>query len=126
MRIRRPLNIFVCVAGLIGCGRFALTDVVEDPELAKQTLVAALDAWKAGQVRSLGSQVPPIRFADDDQRAGSQLVEYDFSEPDQPIRPFHDVKIAITLRNARGMLTSKLVCYQVGVDPDLTVLRSDN
>ena len=108
-----------------GCATRTPT-AVEDSARAKYILVAALEAWKDGQVKSLSSRTPPIRFADDDQRAGLILVDYGFKNEEAGIKPFQDVPIVLLLRNRDGRTLTKTAAYQVAVDPVLTVLRSDN
>ncbi|MHC5545016.1 hypothetical protein ACYOEI_42815, partial [Singulisphaera rosea] len=88
-------------------------------------LVAALDAWKKGEARSLARRDPPIRFVDDDLAAGLRLVEYELEEPDAPLLPFKDVPVILSMRDARGKTVRRETSYQVATDPKLAVLRSD-
>ena len=74
-----------------------------DPDLAEETLVAALDAWKSRDLQFLVRRDPPIRFADDDQRAGCELLEYEVeSSHATRFLPFKDVKVMLVLKDRNG------------------------
>jgi hypothetical protein len=96
-----------------------------DCEKANAALVAALDAWKKGEAKSLTKRNPPIRFVDDDLLAGLRLSDYEIEEPDRPIRLHQDVEVILSLRDARGKGVRREARYQVGTHPTLAVLRSD-
>jgi hypothetical protein len=118
-------GVFAALLGFLGCAGQTLDDAAKSQH-AKYILVAALDAWKAGHVESLAARTPSIRFADHDQRAGMELVDYEFENEAAQIRPFQNVRIVLSLRDKQGQTNEKTVTYQVGVEPALTVLRSDN
>lgn len=126
MRSETVLAIALGAAWFVGCDRSSQSKLHHDPERAKATLRIALDAWKSGQVQTLAVQSPPIRFADDDFMAGYQLTDYEWTQPNFRIMPFQDVKVVLILRDNRGRALRKHVTYQVGIEPTLTVLRSDN
>lgn len=120
------LLLALLVLALPGCGQQWEKNSEEDRELARETLLAALDAWKAGDTTALAKRDPPIRFSDDEQLSGLKLTEYELIDEEAPIDPFRDVEVELTLRDARGETLQKVAKYQVGLDPSLTVLRSDN
>ncbi len=124
--MKRVVILGCILLGQIGCRSIDETNSDVDQSRARETLVTALDAWKSGQPRTLAKLNPPIRFGDDDLQAGLQLQNYEISEPNQPIHPFRDVKVVLTLRDRRGKVLTKTAAYQVGLDPSLSVLRSDN
>ena len=126
MRTNLICGLLASVIGICGCQGSANTFVDQDPELARETLTTVLEVWKAGQVRSLAKRVPPIRFSDEDQIAGSQLLGFEFEDDTIQIIPFQSVKVELELRTLQGQFINKTVQYQVGVDPVLTVLRSDD
>lgn len=97
-----------------------------DPEQARTALIAALDAWKKGEAKSLSKRNPPIRFVDDDLLAGLRLSDYEIEEPDLPLKPHQDVSVILSLRDARGQSVRREARYQVGIEPTLSVLRSDH
>lgn len=96
-----------------------------DSKQAEETLLAALDAWKAGQAGALGRRHPPVRFEDEDWRGGLQLADYRLKQPSGPVRAFEDVEVVLVLRDRRGATVEKTVAYQVALAPGLAVLRSD-
>lgn len=125
MRIRLTCGLLIGLIGVCGCQQGTTNLVDQDPELAREVLETVLQAWKAGQVSGLSKRSPPIRFSDDDQLAGAQLLGFEFEDETIPILPFQSVKVELDLRTPQGQLINKTVEYQVGVDPVLTVLRSD-
>ena len=96
-----------------------------DSDLALDTLSAALEAWKDGNVKVLVSLDSPIRFLDDDQLAGFRLVDYELVSPAQSVRPFKDVPVSLTLAKGNGAPITRAAVYQVSLEPDRAVLRSD-
>jgi len=96
-----------------------------DTDAARKTLTDALDAWKEGRAGGLSEASPPIRFVDDDLARGARLVDYEPSATATSIRPFENVAVTLTLEDRTGKAVKKRVSYQVGLEPTLTVLRSD-
>jgi hypothetical protein len=94
--------------------------------MARQTLVTALEAWKAGKAASLASADPPIRFVDDDLSTGWQLMDYRLHQPEQTIQAFQTVFVDLTLRDRQGRRVNQTVGYQIAVYPRLVVLRADS
>jgi hypothetical protein len=117
----------VLLAALTGCSGSSQPspEAPYDAEKARTALVAALDAWKKGEAKSLMKRNPPIRFVDDDLLAGLRLSDYEIEEPDTPIRLHEDVEVILSLRDARGKSIRREARYQVGTYPALAVLRSD-
>ncbi|WZO99269.1 hypothetical protein EP7_000868 [Isosphaeraceae bacterium EP7] len=96
-----------------------------DSARAREVLTVALDAWKGGTARDLTRLRPPIRFVDDDHKAGFRLERHQLAEPDQPIQPYASVPVDLTLRDASGASIRRRVSYQIGLEPGLSVLRGD-
>jgi hypothetical protein len=96
-----------------------------DSELARSTLVSALDAWKRGEARKLAKGTPAIRLVDDDLIAGLRLADYEIEEPDDPIERHQDVAVILSLRDRAGKVIRREARYQIATDPGLAVLRSD-
>ena len=105
----------VILSVILGCSTQS-PNQTEDSARAKYILITALDAWRAGKTKSLTIRNPPIRFADDDQIAGMELVDYELEDESAPI---------LSLKDKHGETIQKDVKYQVGVAHSLTVLRSD-
>src|SRR5215470_3125862 len=110
----------------LGCTRSAPPAGAYDRSAARETLVAALDAWQRGQGGQLAQRQPPIRFADDDFRSGSRLVAYELAEADGLFGPHQDVPVKLTLLDRRGRTVTKSVSYQITLSPGLAVLRTDS
>jgi hypothetical protein len=111
----------------IGCGNDVGTAVEcnYDSSRARVALTAALDAWKSGKARDLTRLKPPIRFGDDDQKAGLKLDAHRMTEPEAPIRPFTSVPVELTLRDMKGEPFKRRASYQVALEPGISVLRDD-
>ena len=65
-------------------------------------LIDALDAWKQGTAVTLAKRKPPIRLADDDQRAGAKLLEYQLLKPDEPIKNHASTPVRIKISRGSG------------------------
>ncbi|MBI2825542.1 MAG: hypothetical protein HYX69_12735 [Planctomycetia bacterium] len=113
------------VAGCSGRQPPTLDDAAFDNERARETLVAALDAWRQGRTRDLARRNPPIRFADDDLARGARLVGYEIVEPAAPARPFKPTLVLLDLRDPQGKTARKTASYHVALTPGLAVLRGD-
>ncbi|MBX3437365.1 MAG: hypothetical protein KF861_07750 [Planctomycetaceae bacterium] len=96
-----------------------------DSDSAKETLSAALDAWKQLAVSTLASREPPIRFSDEDHAAGCRLVQYELTQPDRPIAAFENVPVTLVLQDTRGERIEKQVAYQITLEPHRAVLRTE-
>jgi hypothetical protein len=118
----------VLLAVLTGCSGSSppASQTSYDSEKARTALVAALDAWKKGEAKSLAKREPPIRFVDDDLIAGLRLSDYEIDEPDLPVKPHQDVSVRLSLRDARGQRIQREARYQIGTGSTLSVLRSDH
>jgi hypothetical protein len=125
MRPYCMLAVVLAVAAGCSGGPGAATDASFDSEKARTALLTSLDAWKKGEAKSLAKRQPPIRFEDDDLLSGYRLSEYEIEEPDSPIKPHHDVEVILMMKDRQGKSVRREARYQVGLDPSLTVLRSD-
>ncbi|MCC6124083.1 MAG: hypothetical protein IT426_03915 [Pirellulales bacterium] len=96
-----------------------------DSQKAKDVLFLALETWKQNRAGTLAKGNPPLRFEDEDNRAGFRLVEYRLEDAQQMLRPFADVRVKLSLLDPRGKLIEKTVTYQVALEPALSVLRND-
>jgi hypothetical protein len=118
------LPLLVIAAGCWGGGEPA-AETRYNPEQARIALIAALDAWKKGEARSLLRRNPPIRFVDDDLVEGLRLSEYEVEEPEGPTAPHQDVNVILSLRDTQGKVVRREARYQVATEPALAVLRND-
>jgi hypothetical protein len=112
---------------LLGCSDSTIPPVEDayDSKQAGLVLAKALDAWQAGKADALPRGTPPIRFVDDDRASGRQLLRYQFKDSSEAIRPFRNVAVILSLRDARGNATERTVTYQVTLAPHFAVLRGD-
>jgi hypothetical protein len=107
-----------------GCSSKPAAAPVE-PEKARETLRAALDAWKAGRpIDALKNDTPPIVAQDFDWMAGARLTEYAVVGDGTPLDANLRVQVNLTLRTAQGAAATKTVYYVVGTDKTLTVFRA--
>ena len=119
------IGVGLIVSTSVGCGTSFSLSADEDSRRARKTLIEALDAWKSGQVRSLAKKMPPIRFVDDDQLAGLELLDYALDDDGIRVLPFQNIKVCMTVRDRRGQSAIRIAFYQVVLEPRLAVLRSD-
>lgn len=113
----------VLLTVLAGCSETSQPDVVR-PELAKETLVKALDAWKAGsKIDSLQAQSPSIVVQDRDWTAGKKLQGYSLNGEGRSVGANLSIEVELTLADASGKVATSKVWYLVGTDPALTVFR---
>jgi hypothetical protein len=96
-----------------------------DSKKAQNALFLALDAWKQNCAGTLAKGTPPLRFEDEDYRAGSRLTEYRLEDGQLPIRPSVDVWVKLFLVDPLGKTFERRVTYQIGLEPALVVLRND-
>jgi len=101
------------------------TQTPEEDRAAGELLITVLDSWKAGKTASLRRQTPPIRFTDDDLRAGFRLDSYELVDPKVPVKPFQSTEVKLVLVRGNGPKLERVASYQVSLKPELTVLRSD-
>ncbi|MBX3444010.1 MAG: hypothetical protein KF774_16495 [Planctomyces sp.] len=115
----------VALVIVAGCTRRLPSPEGYDSLEARDVLVTALDAWKRRDLKSLVSRAPPIRFVDDDERAGLQLADYAFGDKAATdLGRFEGFDVNLTLKNRQGETITRAASYQVSLDP-LAVLRSD-
>ena len=125
---RTILSALALLALAAGCSRSqspVADDLTYDSMRPKELLVTVLDAWKQRRAVDLRRRQPPIRFADDDWTGGWHLVEYEINEGGFPLRPFKNIKVALTLRDRQGNVLQKQATYQIVLHPGPSVLRTD-
>jgi hypothetical protein len=109
---------------LVGCGK---SRPKADPEVARDTLRAALGAWKKGESADvLKERSPPIHVADHEWQGGFALLDYQVSAKDQLFGSDLRCQVELSLRNPRGKALKKKATYSVGTNHALTVVREDD
>jgi len=126
MHAYRLVLVCLLIASLSGCVWQPAVVPGHDPERAREILTTALEAWKNGNVQALATQTPPIRFQDDDLVSGCKLIGYEMMDSKIIILPFKNVTVNLDLENPQGKRQRRKAAYQVGLQPFLSVQRSDN
>jgi len=104
---------------MIGC-----RESREDLDVAQQSVVTALEAWKQGESpEQLQSRMPPIEFHDDDWQNDAKLQDYEFIKTyrDTDGRPRCVVDLSVERRG--GKFETVQLTYQVNTDPKIVIDR---
>lgn len=116
------LVLAVCTQNF-GCSGSATSDPVR-PDVAKDTLVSALNSWKEGKTaESLRKESTEIVVQDVDWTAGAKLNGYELMDDGEEIGANLSIEVRLDLVDQEGKSASKQVWYVVGTDPVLTVFR---
>jgi hypothetical protein len=98
-----------------------------NPDVARETLRVALDAWKEGQPADvLKDRDPPIHVADFEWRGGFTLLDYEVAAKDQLFGSDLRCQVQLSLRNPKGKTLKKKATYSVGTNNALTIVREDD
>ena len=117
------LSAAILAIGIVGCSGGSAIDSVR-PDLARETLIKALSAWKDGsKVDALQSQAPSVVVQDMDWSAGKQLKEFSLQGDGKAVGANLSIEVELTLQDAVGKISKSKVWYLVGTDPALTVFR---
>jgi hypothetical protein len=123
---RTLLGALLALLWLAGCGPGGGAPTPADPALARQTLAAALDAWKAGEPHDAPAKRPePIRVADEDWLAGARLVDFQIGDPEPLSGPRLRLPATLKLKDPRGKAVERRVVYLVALEPGRMVIRQD-
>ena len=94
------------------------------PELARETLITALTAWKDGSsIDALRAQSPEIVVQDPDWTAGKQLTDFALQGDGKSVGATLSIEAQLVLADASGETLTQRVWFLVGTDPALTVFR---
>jgi len=108
---------------LTGCSGTSGNDTVR-PDVAKETLIAALTAWMAGELPdSLQTRTPAIVVQDMDWSAGHKLLDFEPQGDGKSVGANLSIEVQLTLVDTQDKKTEQKVWYLVGTDPALTVFR---
>ena len=106
----------------VGCSGSA-QDAVQ-PNLAKETLITTLTAWKSGETPGqLQSRSPAIVVQDMDWTAGAKLQDFILQGDGKAIGANLSIEVELALVDSKGKASKPKVWYLVGTDPALTVFR---
>jgi len=118
-------QLFIVILAFVvsGCFGQSAPDTVR-PDLAKDTLIKALTAWKDGsKIDALHTQSPAIVVQDMDWSAGAQLKEFSLQGDGKAVGANLSIEVELTLVDSSGKASKPKVWYLVGTDPALTVFR---
>jgi hypothetical protein len=112
-----------CLAITAGCGHNA-RNLNLDKDVARQSLSAFLDCWKAGgDPDSLKSASPAIIGRDSDWEGGKKLVSFTLGADTDDGTNMH-ITTELVLSDGRGQVT-RPVDYIVGTSPVITIFRDE-
>jgi hypothetical protein len=111
----------LAAALLLGCGG----STPADPDLARATLTAALDAWRDGRtIDEVSSGSPPITVADPAWKAGFKLSRYEVASNTRPVGFDLRMPVKLWLEDPKGKPVEESAKYTVSVQPARTVIRA--
>ncbi len=107
-----------------GCGG---TPAAADADQARQTLIAALDAWKSGETPdALAARSPAIHVSDTDWNSGATLTSYEAADSALPAGYDLSFCVVLELKTPKGKVPTKSkAVYVVSTHPKALVLRQD-
>jgi hypothetical protein len=107
-----------------GCGG---TPAAADPDQARQTLIAALDAWKSGEAPdALAARSPAIHVSDADWNAGATLTSYEADNSAQPAGYDLSFSVVLELKGPKAKAPTRCnAVYVVTTHPKALVLRQE-
>jgi hypothetical protein len=115
------LSLAVIACGLgVGCGR---RNSPSDAPLARQSLTAALESWKAGDAPTkIRENTPPIVMVDPAWDNGKKLESFEIVGPEVDDGTNLICPVKLVVDDPRGKLTAE-VKYIVGTSPKITIFR---
>lgn len=122
--ICRRIFLASAIVAIFMAGGCARKNVPGDTPLARQSLTAALDSWKAGDPPSkIRESTPPIMMVDPAWDAGQKLESYEVvgQEADDGVNLTCPVKLVCADKN--GKKSTAEIKYVVGTAPKITIFR---
>ena len=120
---RLQISICLFLSIVSGCTDKAGAPVKLD--VAQQTLLSAMEAWKDGkEAEDLLAEKPSIVVQESEWVEGTKLLEYEIVSDDQATGPNLIATVKLKLSKSDGTVTSKTATYVVGTSPGLTVYRN--
>lgn len=124
-----PVLVIRCLGPVLtliaaGCSNGPPQSAPVNPNVARETLTAAMDSWKFGETpESLKDLKPSIVVQDQDWTSGVKLVDYEVVDAGKEVNANLYAKVKLTLEDQQGTKSEKTVTYVVGTSPVLTVFR---
>ncbi len=121
---RSLIGTALCMLVLAGCSSGPYESAPVNPEIARETLNAALESWKEGAaIEALKEESPSIVVQDFDWSAGMKLLDYEVLDDGKPESANLVARVKLSLEDKEGAKSEKTVTYVVGTAPVLTVFR---
>ena len=106
---------------LAGCGDGELQ---QELEVAKESVQAALDAWKRGEsVAALKARATPIEFHDDDWKRAARLIDYEIGPVYRETDGAPRCAATLTVQHRGRKALPAKVTYQVNLKPKIVIAR---
>jgi hypothetical protein len=97
-----------------------------DPDVARQVLRTALDAWQKGDpADSLKAGQPPIYVNDTDWKAGVRLTGYEVKGDGTFYGAQYRCSVVLSVEPGKGGRSDKTVKYLIDTQPRLVIVRDD-
>ncbi len=124
LRLLLPMFLILSLSvPTIGCAGTSGNDTVR-PDVAKETLIAALTAWMGGELpEHLQTRSPAIVVQDMDWSAGHKLLDFELLGDGKSVGANLSIEVQLTLVDTEDKKNEQKVWYLVGTDPALTVFR---
>ena len=104
-----------------GCGGGSLPPPA-DPAAARQTLTAALDAWKAGETtEALAARHPPIYF--NDLKPELRLLAYTIADGHEMYGQSVRLSVTLSVKLPDGSTKERKVTYLIDTAPALVIVQ---
>lgn len=104
-----------------GCGR---RNAPSDAPLARQSLTAALERWKAGDPPSKLREIsPPITMVDPSWEAGRKLESFEVVGPEVDDGVNVTCPVKLVCKDEQGKTLTAQIKYVVGTKPVVTIFR---
>jgi hypothetical protein len=102
------------------------TPAPSDPDLARETLRQALEAWKRGDPPdALAKADPPVVAADRQWQGGAKLLDYTIHPAVEPKGFDQHFTATLSLQDAAGKRTQQKAAYDVSTTPKRVVVRGE-
>jgi hypothetical protein len=118
---RNCVLIVAACSVLVGCSD---ADAERQLELAKESVEAALAAWKRGETAdALKTQPTPIEFHDDDWQRAARLLDYKLVQTYRDTDGAPRCATILTVEQRGGKPASMEVTYHVITEPKIVIAR---
>jgi hypothetical protein len=122
MKLYHPVRWLPLLAVLVvGCGGGSLPPQA-DPDEARRTLTAALDAWKGGETaEALTARQPPIYF--NDLKPEHRLLSYAIADGHEMYGQSVRLSVTLSLKLPDGSTKERKVTYLIDTAPARVIVQ---